>query len=106
MIRLPKTIKIAGIAWKVVKDRYGTKLDNIDHRGETDHEKGEIKVHTGAESHVVRRTLLHELLHAVDHAYNPAGPELTERQVLSLETGLFALFNDNPRLLKTIWSDK
>lgn len=100
-VKLPKTIRIAGVTWKIVKDRWGRLLG--ENRGETLAREARIIVHTGAEEHVVCSTMLHELIHAVEHQYNPAGPALSERQVLALEKGLFATFAENPSLLRSIW---
>ena len=103
-VKLPRAINIAGVVWKVVRDRYGKTLGDL--RGSSEHATAEITLLTGAPEHRVRSTLLHELIHAVDTSYNPHGPNLTERQVLALETGLFAVFSDNPGLARIIFGDK
>ena len=103
-VKLPRAIKIAGVVWKVVRDRYGKSLG--DDRGCSDHGTTEITLLTSQPEHSVRSTLLHELIHAVDTSYNPHGPNLTEHQVLALETGLFTVFSDNPGLARIIFGDK
>jgi len=43
-----------------------------------------------------RRTVLHELLHTIEHLQ---ALKLKEREVVALETGLFSLLKDNPELV-------
>jgi hypothetical protein len=46
-----------------------------------------------------RDTLLHEVLHAVDHEMNGLGGALRERHIRALATGLYAVLRQNPALV-------
>jgi hypothetical protein len=46
-----------------------------------------------------RDTLLHEVLHAVDHEMNGLGGALRERHIRTLATGLYAVLRQNPALV-------
>ena len=55
-----------------------------------------IKIRPVKGGDVVKDTLLHECIHAIDFSMHSG---LTEDQVQRLGSGLWALFNDNPELL-------
>lgn len=50
----------------------------------------------------VRDTLLHEILHCVDHAIQT---NLSESQVHALASGVYALIKDNPQFFEWVVSD-
>ena len=65
--------------------------------GHCDYEKQEIAVVMGYHKEQERDTLLHEILHGIEHEM---GLDLAEEEIRSLATGLYAVFMDNPDLLK------
>lgn len=99
MIQLPNIIYIAGVPWKV-RDRRRT---DPDLRGETDYRNQEIWVDAKAGGAWPRKTLLHEVIHAVDDGYRGTQPHISEARVISLENGLFDVFNSNPGLARLIF---
>ena len=67
--------------------------------GECNNETQTIKIRTDTHQETQADVLLHEVIHAVEFAFN-AG--MTERQVHSLATGLLSVFYDNPELIEWI----
>lgn len=71
--------------------------DNEPGSGRCDSDKQEIYVEKGQPLESEQDTVLHEVLHAVDHAFCIA---LTELQVRQTATGLLAVLKDNPEFLE------
>lgn len=71
--------------------------DNEPGAGRCDSDKQEIYVENRQPLEGEQDTLLHEVLHAVDHTFCIA---LTELQVRQIATGLLAVFKDNPDFLR------
>ncbi len=68
--------------------------------GEVDHNRCVIEVSTGFQcADQQRDTLLHEVLHAVDHEMNGLGGALREKHIRTMATGLFAVLRHNPALV-------
>lgn len=67
--------------------------------GECDERSQTITVNEDQTEEAMQDTLLHEVIHAIDHTLD-AGME--ERQVRLLATGLIAVFRDNPDLAEYV----
>jgi hypothetical protein len=67
--------------------------------GQADAEGGEIRIRGGLEESVEQATLLHEVIHVIDHHLDLG---LTESQVAGLGQGLFAVLRDNPQFVKEL----
>lgn len=94
-LKKPVVLKILGhdVTVKTVK-RTLFATPNI---GEADSEKGEIRLVEGLERSVYEATLLHEVLHIIDHHLDL---DVTEAQITGLAQGLFQVWKDNPGFLK------
>ena len=96
----PKTIRIAG-------HDYALRLANPDgdleavNVGRCDHYRLRITLDASVPPDAQRTTLLHELIHAADRRFGAC--DLTEAQVLAIENGLWAIFNDNAGLAAAVF---
>lgn len=90
----PSSVRIIGKTYKVLYAS-GKPLDD-DNLGELDHDKQRIHVRTGQPLEQEQDTLLHEVVHGIDHEMNL---NMSEKQVRGLATGMLAVLKDNPRLL-------
>ena len=88
--KIPKTLRIIGKDYTITTNH---KQGSV---GECDDFKQEINVDLDYPIQQVHDTLLHEVIHAIDHAMKS---KLSEEQVAATATGLYAVFNDNPELL-------
>lgn len=88
---LPKVIRVLGKPYKV---EYS---DSITEFGLCDESKQTIKIQKGMPPELEGDTLLHEAIHAIDFGMHT---ELTEKQVSALGSGLWAILNDNPELVR------
>jgi len=90
---LPKVLRIVGKNYAVEKmklaDNYGLCDDQIQ----------TIKIAEDIAHGMERDTLLHEAIHAIDYCMQL---KMSERQVCGLGTAIYALFADNPELVKYI----
>ena len=99
-MKIPKKLKIAGLIWNVKKDK------NVTHEGDcygtTHHTNQNIFISTETTQQKNEETLIHEILHAVWHAYGLGEDKVLkdydERIVRSLGTGLYQVLNDNKML--------
>jgi hypothetical protein len=87
---IPKTLKIIGKRYKIIKRK------DFDSYGESDEQKQTIKLREEMLPDLELDTLIHEITHAIDHQMSL---KMTERQVHGVGTGLAAVFIDNPKLL-------
>ncbi|MGA0610113.1 hypothetical protein [Caldimonas sp. KR1-144] len=97
---LPARLRIAGSDYAVVIAAVPEGI-TAENRGMFDDAKLRITIDASSPLHLQRRTLLHEIIHAAGDLYGTA--ELTEDHVRALETGLWAIFNDNPGLARTLF---
>lgn len=88
-----ETLRILGKAY-VIEWVEGDK-DSTDY-GECFHDHCRIQVATFQCDQQRHDTLLHEILHAVDHEMHCA---LSEAQVRRMATGIYAVLRDNPALV-------
>ena len=91
-MKYPDTVHIAGFQFRVTEE------PNSDFRlaGEISHQKQRIRISTDLAPDETRETLLHEVLHGVDHAI---GTKLSERKVAVLSRALYATLRENPVLV-------
>ena len=88
----PNKVKVIGVKM-AVNYVVGSPL-NEDESGECDYDKSVMSIRDGMESQQERKTVLHETLHAVS---DQMGLNLSEKQIVGLENGLFQVTVDNPR---------
>lgn len=89
-INVGKEIKIAGFTYKVIFKEHDRDLRARDLYGQQSGSLQEIKVDTGFSQERTNETFLHEMLHAVDEAYNNAA--LSEEENTRLSAGLHQVF--------------
>ena len=98
-MRAPASVRVLGRNYKLTYETDAARF------GYCDLKIGVINVSPDQDEFSLRDTLLHECLHAVlyqqgsTHAY-----KLEESFVRPLATGIMALFQDNPALVKTLFS--
>jgi len=89
-MKLPKTIKIGGVDWKL---NWGIPEAGAEDKfGETRFGGSEIWINPGQSPNMIPSTLLHELIHAV---LLNAGAKTTENGVRALEIGIGQVLRDN-----------
>lgn len=88
---LPKKLRILGKTYTVEL------APGITEYGLCDEENQTIKVRPVKGGDVVKDTLIHECIHAIDFSMHT---DLTEKQVSALGAGIWALLNDNPELMR------
>ena len=71
--------------------------------GESDSFEGTIRIRADLEASVHQATLLHEIIHMIDHYLDL---QLTEEMVSGVAQGLFATIRDNPTFLEQIRDGK
>lgn len=86
-----ETIRILGKTYSVSLD------EDMSNYGECNYKKQTITYSPRQHDDQLKDTLLHEIIHAVDHAVHL---ELSEKQVHALAGGLYAVLKDNPELSK------
>ena len=98
-MRAPASVRVLGRTYKVTCENEPTRAGYCDNRA------GVLNVMPDQDEFSLRDTLLHECMHALlyqqgsTHAY-----KLEEKFVRPLATGLMTLFQDNPALVKTLFS--
>ena len=90
---LPKVLRIVGKNYAVETMKLG------DDYGECNDQTQTIKVAEGIAHGMERDTLLHEAIHAIDYCMQL---KMSEKQVCGMGTAIYALFADNPELVKYI----
>ena len=88
----PSAVRVIGKTYAVVWTR-GRPLDD-GNAGEMDPDKQRLHIRDGTPLEQEQDTLLHEVVHAIDHELDL---KFSERQVRAFATGLLACFKDNPR---------
>lgn len=89
-------VKIVG---KVYDVEFVSEVDPQKSLGECVDSSQLIKIQTGLHPETQADTLLHEIIHGIDFAFNA---KLTERQVHSVATGILAVLYDNPEIVAWI----
>jgi hypothetical protein len=90
---LPKVLRIVGKNYAIEK------MKLADNYGLCDDQVQTIKIADDIAHGLERDTLLHEAIHAIDYSMQL---KMSERQVCGLGTAIYALFADNPELVKYI----
>ena len=83
----------------VLGDRYRVVVRRMKEFGECDSHAGVIRLRPNQTEDQARDTLLHEVVHALDHVWSL---NLTENQTRMLATGLRAVFTANPEFGKWV----
>lgn len=86
---LPASVRIMGKAWEVQE------REMKDAHGKTYPHAQLILIHPDLHQTQRQDTLLHEIVHAIDHELDL---DMTERQVRLLATGLLGVLIDNPKV--------
>ena len=89
----PTVVKIIGKTYGIAY-AIGKPLDDGNLR-ELDHEKQSITIRIGQPLEQEQDTILHEILHGVDHELFL---KMSEKQVRGMTTGLLAVLKDNPKV--------
>ncbi len=89
----PSAVKIIGKTYGI-SYATGKPLDD-GNLGELDHDKQSITIRVGQPLEQEQDTILHEILHGVDHELFL---KMSEKQVRGMATGLLAVLKDNPRV--------
>jgi len=85
-------VKVAHLDIDVIEKPLGPDL-----MGEYDDTTATIFVNQGLTQQLLKTTIFHECLHAISCVY---GLDLTENQVLILESAILTLFKQNPELFR------
>lgn len=93
MARFPKSVDVLGKPYAIA---LVTKESLEGDYGECKHDECRIDVATFQCDHQKRDTILHEVMHAVDHELHC---KLSEPQVRRMATGLLAVLRHNPALV-------
>jgi acetaldehyde dehydrogenase (acetylating) len=88
-MKLPQTLDLLGKAWVITQ-----KKDNKNY-GTCQHGKCIINVNPSQPPQQMRDTVLHEVIHALEHEVQL---KMSERQVTLLATVLLAAMRQNPKL--------
>jgi hypothetical protein len=78
-------------------------LKGSENLGECESNDGTIRIRADLEESIYTATLLHEILHMIDHYLEL---ELSEEQVVGLGEGLFSTLRENPELTNKIRDGK
>lgn len=89
MKSLTRELKVRDETYQI---RYIRKFDDKKTMGECDPSKREIRIKTGLTPKQRFRTLIHEILHALEFEYDL---DLKHKLVYDLEMPLYRLFKDN-----------
>ncbi len=106
MKKLPKTLRIGAIDYKIIKRPFkdiGAFDNTSQYKGYCDREAGEIHLNSDhiEDSSDPINTLLHEILHALFREYC-IDTDQEEYIVRCLSNGLCSVFKNNPKLLETV----
>ena len=108
MSELPEIIPILGIDHKIVEFSGSDPMNSGSYYGAIKSSEGIILV--GSEfSHSRRQeTLLHEVVHAIDHAFHDddAGESLSEGQVKRISRGFHAVMRENPQVAEFLFGSE
>ena len=92
-------LKLRILGHPITVTRVKPSLKGMDNMGECESFKGTISIRSDLEESVYTATLLHEVLHMLDHYLEL---KLSEEQVTGLGEGLFSALRDNPELGKQL----
>jgi len=95
-------VRILGIDVEVKVSGRGEMGDG-DWQGRADYIKSLIKISNSSDEDNKRKTFLHEILHYLNHEMDMG---LKEDNIDRLETGLYAVIQDNPHIFEYKWKDK
>ena len=100
-MNIPDKVKIGWQTYKIIEIEPKEDLITASERfyGQILYDKSKILLKADVSEEQKRNTLLHEIIHAVDEAYNI---ELSEKQVDTLGNALMAVFIDNPDLKEKV----
>jgi len=100
-VNIPDKVKIGWQTYKIIEIEPKEDLITASERfyGQILYDKSKILLKADVSEEQKRNTLLHEIIHAVDEAYNI---ELSEKQVDTLGNALMAVFIDNPDLKEKV----
>lgn len=101
-MKLPERVKVGGF-WYSIQAAHDEMIARGNY-GVTENPDLVIKVDEERPTLVVRETLLHEVVHAVE-TFFPEGEQLLERQCKGLSRVLFQVFTENPEVRKFIFED-
>ena len=90
----PASVKVIGKTYSITYTN-GRPLDD-GNLGEMDPDKQTLTVKKGQPLEQEQDTVLHEVMHAIDHEL---GLSLSEKHVKGMATGLLAVMKDNPRFV-------
>lgn len=98
IIPIPEGFRICGEDWGLEIAEEG----QLEHKdwGATHFDKFKIVVDPGGGDVLLKKTVLHELLHVIDHL---SQLKLTERRTDLLANWLYAVMVDNPKLCKWLF---
>lgn len=96
-MKIPETLKIAGLVWSVNKNDDITREGNC--FGSTHHSSQKIFLDPTVPQQKNEQTFIHEIAHAVWDAYGLRGDKILkeheERIIDSMSNGLYQVLNDN-----------
>lgn len=90
-MKIPKTLKVGGHKYKVIKNHKFTKKENL--VGQARHMDLEIRLQRGVNKRKREEIFLHEVLHCVDNIYNHQ--RMNERALGNISEGLYQVLTDN-----------
>jgi len=101
-MKYPKRITICG---KIYKVRYVKQpmLNDEKSQATINYKTGIIRIRKGWFKDFTTECILHECIHGISDTYDLS---LTEDQVKTLSPAIYALFRDNPKLLKLMGNEK
>lgn len=83
----------------VLGDRYRVFTHRMSIFGDCNSRRGEIRLRPNQTEDQARDTLLHEVIHAIDHVYSL---RISEHQTRTLATSLRAVFTSNPEFARWV----
>jgi hypothetical protein len=87
-------VKILGKEYEIIEADATIMNDKV---GICDYTKQKIYIATGLADDLHADTFLHEILHVIDFT---VGLELTEKQVIGIAGGLYAVWKDNQNIIE------
>ena len=95
---IPARVKVVGKTYVI---NVVEKVDDEDSMGEVDHASQRILIKSAQTLQAEQDTLLHETLHAIEHAMDM---EFDETEIHRLTAGLLQVLRDNPAFTRFILS--
>lgn len=92
--KCPQRVKIVGKNYSVV---VVDKVDEEDSLGDSDEPSQQITIRRCQHFEAAKDTVLHEIVHAIDHAM---GMDLAEQQVVGIAAGVLQVLRENPKLAR------